>query len=156
MTLPTIPNKRELAAVAVGLAVMFAMGRYSVSEPPAVKTVETITTNDQKKEDKNVTQHQTMVDVKHPDGSESITTTTDTTSSDKAQETEKETGSLQQTVTPAVRSKLNVSALVSENLTSIGAPNYGVSVTKEVLGPITAGVFALTNGTIGITVGLDF
>ncbi len=52
---------------------------------------------------------------------------------------------------------LNVSVLVANDF-SIRAikPIYGVSVTKEVLGPITVGAFGLTSGTVGLSVGLNF
>lgn len=50
---------------------------------------------------------------------------------------------------------INISALGGYDIYS-RRPIYGVSVSKEVLGPVTAGGFILNNGTIGVSVGLDF
>lgn len=52
---------------------------------------------------------------------------------------------------------LNISALVANDFSKgLLIPAYGVSVSKQVLGPITVGGFGLTNGTIGLSVGLNF
>lgn len=44
---------------------------------------------------------------------------------------------------------VNVSALISNS-------GKGVSVTKELIGPITVGAFALSDGTFGASLGLNF
>ncbi len=52
---------------------------------------------------------------------------------------------------------LNVSALVANDFSkSQIQPIYGVSVSKEVLSNITIGVFGLTSGTLGLSVGINF
>ncbi len=54
-------------------------------------------------------------------------------------------------------SKINISALVAKNLRNNDEPIlYGVSVSKEVAGPITAGIFGLSNGTVGLSLGINF
>lgn len=66
------------------------------------------------------------------------------------------------TQTPAVpadvpRKRLtNISALTALDVPSSLTPVYGISVTREVLGPITVGAFGLTNGTVGVSVGVTF
>ena len=35
-------------------------------------------------------------------------------------------------------------------------PLYGISANKEFIGPITIGAFGLTNGTIGLSIGVNF
>jgi hypothetical protein len=52
---------------------------------------------------------------------------------------------------------LNVSVLVADDFSrGLLIPTYGVSVTKQVLGPMTVGAFGLTNGTVGVSVGINF
>jgi hypothetical protein len=33
---------------------------------------------------------------------------------------------------------------------------YGISVHREFIGPITLGAFGLTNGTVGLSIGVNF
>lgn len=51
------------------------------------------------------------------------------------------------------RSKLAISALAG---TDLSKPIYGAAVSKEVLGPITIGIFGLSNASFGASVGLNF
>lgn len=83
-----------------------------------------------------------------PNGSVDTTTTT----TDHSQTT------LNKDQVAVVKAKnLNVSALVANDFsTSIIRPVYGVSVSKEVLGPVTVGVFGLTSGVVGVSLGLNF
>ncbi len=55
------------------------------------------------------------------------------------------------------KSVLNLSALATvDPKAGRYVPIYGISVTKEVFGPFTAGAFGLTNGTLGLSVGINF
>lgn len=65
-----------------------------------------------------------------------------------------ETGNKSTTV--MVKPKLNVSGLVGVSIHDPGLPIYGISASKEVLGPITVGVFGLTNGLVGVSIGFNF
>lgn len=131
----------------IGLTVVAALlgaGLAYYLAPPRIKTVET--TKEVIKKD-----IQTIIrTVKQPNGVEETTTTIvdRTVSKEKSSRTES---------APAPRKNLNVSALVTNDF-SDGEfkPVYGVSVSKEVLGPITIGAFGLTNGTIGLSVGVNF
>lgn len=87
--------------------------------------------------------------VKLPNG-ETDTTSTTTDNSIKAV-----TDSTDKTV--VAQPKLNVSALVANDFSrGLLVPTYGVSVSKQVLGPFTVGGFGLTNGTIGLSIGVNF
>lgn len=57
-----------------------------------------------------------------------------------------------------VTPKTNVSLLIVKDYSKHdnSGPEYGVSMTREVLGPVTIGVFGLTNKTIGISIGYNF
>lgn len=53
------------------------------------------------------------------------------------------------------RRKTNVSALVAVDSLKL-TPTYGIGVTHELIGPITIGAFGLTNGVVGLSIGISF
>lgn len=57
----------------------------------------------------------------------------------------------------AVRNRTNISLLISNDFSrSRITPDYGMAFSREVLGPVTIGLFGLTNKTLGVSVGLNF
>lgn len=150
-------TKIKIVIVFVILATVFAAGRYSVQAPKTVVT-ENTKINDQTQTDKNAHTVTTITTKKDTSGQETTTTTIvkDTTSSTKQSETVTDDKRVE--ITPVKRNTLNVSTLIGLDIGTIyrPVPIYGVQVTKEVLGPVTAGVFGLTSGTIGISLGLNF
>ncbi len=53
--------------------------------------------------------------------------------------------------------KINLSVLVANDFSrGVLIPTYGISVSKEFIGPITLGVFGLTSGTLGASIGYNF
>lgn len=133
------------------LILAFALGRYSVNQPAVVSTVDhRIITNVQQNRDT----HKKTVVVKAPSGVETTTITEDTTTDTR----EKQYNALSSTisVTSPKRSTLNLSALAGARTLSRFEPVYGVSISKEVVGPVTAGLWGLSDGTIGVSVGIDF
>ncbi|MFN9955213.1 MAG: hypothetical protein ACK55I_19125, partial [bacterium] len=52
------------------------------------------------------------------------------------------------------KGSFNISVLAGSSVPINGV--LGVSATKSVLGPITVGAWGLTNGTAGLSVGLNF
>ena len=151
-----IPNKREIVVVAVGLVTMFAAGRYSVTYPPNIKVAETKNQDTKTDEAKDTHVFTHTVSIKEPEGTvkTDTTTTTDVVVHEETN-TVVEDKTVSQT-TQQKRSKINVSAIVGTSLQTPGVPIYGVSVQKEFVGPVTIGVFGLQNGTLGVTVGLNF
>lgn len=147
--MPEISLKYKIIGGVIALLVAFASGRYSVNSP-TIKTHETINTQTQVNQDKDT--HKKVTITKKPDGTiiTDISVDTDT----KTDEKQNQNLTLDQTVTPPKKNTLNVSVLGGYDFGR--GPVYGGSVTKQIIGPITAGVFGLTNGTIGVTVGLDF
>lgn len=126
----------------VALLAAYSFGHYTKPQPAETKT----TTQETEKQ----TQHDVIVTVKAPDGTTKTTETIDTTTKviEKKQELQ---------VLPPKQSKINVSALVANDFSRGGIlPLYGASVSKEFIGPVTLGAFGLTNGTIGLSIGLNF
>jgi hypothetical protein len=134
----TITDKIIGILAILGLVAAFEAGVHSVDI--LTSKVDT-TTQDQTKT--------TIVTTKKPDGSSTTTEIID----DKSQT---ETDAI--TKTPvASRQKTNISAIVSEDIRHLNStPAYGLSFTREFIGPVTLGAFGLTNGTVGISLGVNF
>jgi hypothetical protein len=136
----TAVTKTETIVILVALALMFALGRYSVPDNQVT------TTDDKTAQNHTIT---TIITLKKANGETSTTETIDSKT-----KTKEEDRIVQM---EAAKSKINVSALASVNVTKGDmTPLYGISVSKEILGPVRVGVFGLTNGIVGVSVGLDF
>lgn len=140
--MPTL-NKAMIKALALSLALTaaFAAGRYSV--PKDVSKSQTEETDSNKHKETEV------ITVKQPDGSVKIIKRI-------VEDSSSSTTKSKQSEVKNIKKSLNISALVSNNIREPLNPIYGVSVTKEVLGPLTLGAFGLTNGTIGLSLGVNF
>lgn len=58
---------------------------------------------------------------------------------------------------PVKTGRLNVSLMGSLDVTKgLQTLDYGLAVTKEILGPITLGVYGMRSGVVGLSIGLDF
>lgn len=137
-------TKSKIVIAIALLVVAFVGGRYSV--PKSVTTTKT--------EEDNLHKHTktTIVDVTNPDGSKTHTITKDTDlNSDKKTMDSKETVS--------AGKKTNISVLASSKtpfIHPIQEIDYGVMVTRNVLGPISVGVFGFKTGALGVAAGISF
>ncbi len=87
--------------------------------------------------------------IKEPNG-ETNTTTTTTDTSSKVDITSHESITVKQP-------QWTVSGLVANDFSrGLLVPTYGAQVQRQILGPINIGAFGLTNGTIGVSVGISF
>lgn len=84
-------------------------------------------------------------ETKKPDGT---TNTTTTTTEDKKQ------AATHNESKPVVQSTTSIHALAGMDVNF--KPVYGLEVSKQLLGPIEVGAWGMTNGTIGISVGVRF
>jgi hypothetical protein len=134
---------KYIAAVIV-VAIAYAAGRYTAPEKikTEIKTVEV---------EKVVTkvQHKKVVIRENKDGSKETVIITDTKSDEKGKSN---TDIKNKEVTN--KGSFNISVLAGSSVPINGV--LGVSATKNVLGPITVGAWGLTNGTAGLSVGLNF
>lgn len=144
--------KTKVIIIIVGLAATFAAGRYSVSSVDT-KSKEVVKTDTQK--DTTQDTKKTTTIEKTPDGKEITTIQEETVTN-----THKSTDKVDQSSTSVVaqpRKTLNISGLAAMDFSGhIPTPVYGASISKEILGPITIGAIGLTNGVIGVSIGLDF
>lgn len=136
-----------IASVAL-LALAFASGRFLTPEKTKVE-VKTVTV------EKLVTQvvHQKVYIKENPDGTKETTVVTDTTTDSKTN-----SKSSDETKESTIRKdRINISVLAGSTFPiNLSAPIYGVSANKNILGPITGGIWVLSDKTAGISLGLNF
>jgi hypothetical protein len=144
--------KYKIVVVIVALGVSFAFGRYSVT-PPNTKTVETVKTDTKEQTDQN--KHIVTVITKDCKTGKEVTTITEDDSL-RQREVQKTVDNLLQTVTQQQRGRINISALGGASFSDSLKPVYGVSANKEFIGPITLGAFGLSNGVVGLQIGVNF
>lgn len=90
--------------------------------------------------------------VKEPGGREVTTIDERLTRTERSDSVTKETA-------PALKSRAtwNISVLAATSQKShFGQLDYGVSATKELIGPVTVGAFGLTSGVVGASIGINF
>jgi hypothetical protein len=162
----TLTRKSKIIIVIISLAISFATGRYTVPEKVKIETK--IVTVEAKTDDKKVN----VVDDKHvkttvtetdkPDGSKTVTTVTQDDSVDKDVTADKSTDSIQKTsdITKTVTkgsSPVTISALAGVSVSNTsGGIVYGASIYKPVLGPIGIGLWGVSSGQVGASVGITF
>ena len=151
-----LSSKTKYTIAGVAIAVAFATGRYTV-QSPTIKTIETDQSKINLNQDKDTHTITTKTTIKTPDGTVKTVEATDTTIAAKVTEVATTNTTLEQTITPPKTNTLNVSALIGNDF-SVGLlkPIYGASVTKQILGPVTAGAYGMSNGLVGISIGLNF
>lgn len=128
-------NKNYIVAL-VALVLSFAAGRYSVDINKRTEIDET----------KKTRTDTTIVTIKEPSGKETTTTVI------KERETTKK--ELNQ-VESSQKAILNIAILGAYDPTQ-NQPSYGLSISKQFIGPVTLGVFGLTNGVAGVSIGVNF
>jgi hypothetical protein len=174
-------KRLQMFAVACILAgTGYAFGRYSAPDRVVTKeheTVRTVTQVDTRAQEEVValrSQLETLkrsthrVETVKPDGTRTVTTDTNTernrdTTSDKTTHAEQQTVAQTETtreVTKTVevtreRPQWRVGPLVGFDLRT-RTPVYGGIVERRILGPVSLGAVGLSNGTLGLSLTLEF
>lgn len=150
-------TKVKVIVAIVALAASFAAGRFLT--PTKIK-IETKIVEVEKKEKKTATDKKrrvTVVTVTKPDGTKEERKTIDTDSQTRTDEkTDKQRN--EQTVSETTRSsgRLNLSVLGGVTAYPAFAPTFGGHVSKDIIGPVSIGVWGLSNLSGGVSVGLSF
>jgi len=159
-----LKTRTKIIILVVALIGSFALGRYTV---PEKKIEEKKTTEDktkdvtkEKKQKKHKKTHIVKEEKTAPDGSKTVVTIIDhdtktDTSSDSKTAIEGHKTTEDKVITVRGDSKVTLSALGGIDILS-GKPIYGASLTKPVLGPLTLGIFGLSNGSVGASIGFTF
>jgi len=137
--------KTQIGIAAVLTVVAFAVGRYSVTQTTTTKQAEVHVDLDKRT-------HTETVITKAPDGTTTEHTVTDTTLS---KDTTKKVAEASKTEAKS-GSKLNISLLVGQDFTTVKQPAYGISVSRELIGPVTLGLWGMNNGAVGLSLGVNF
>jgi hypothetical protein len=159
-----IQTKYKVIVVIVALASSYAAGRWAspTKVVTEIKTVEVEKKTDKTATDTKSDDHKkiTIVEVQKPDGEKQTTTTITQDTSTNNKTTNSQTDSNSTTTDDKhlethSESKVTISALGGYDVTR-NSPVYGLSCSKPILGPLTVGVFGLSNMTFGASVGLTF
>lgn len=156
-------NRTKALLAVLALVTSYGFGRWSAPEKihTEIKTVEVEKkTNDT---DTNRDKHQktTVTETDSPDGTKTKTTvTTVDTDTDRKTRSTDDTSKTSDTVKDVTyaSAKTTLAALVGASLSLSGTDPlvYGGIVSKPILGPITVGIWGLSNSTGGLAVGLTF
>lgn len=158
--LNNLSRRTKIIVSVVALAISFAFGRYLTPTKTETKIVTITKEVESKQTDKDTNDHKKTVihEIVKPSGEKDTTTTiTDDRSSDTKIDDNKTTDVTKindKTVTRG-DSKVTISALGGYSFDSRRV-EYGASVTKPVLGPITLGIYGLTAPEFGVSLGLQF
>lgn len=143
----------KVVIVLAVIGISFGIGRFSKPAKVITETKEVVKTVTVVQEAKVKVVYRHIVTT--PDGTK---TETDSSREDTNISTDTSTSDVKTAKTEVIRdSGLVLSALAIVDLSSIAAPkNYGIHVTKRVLGNINVGVLATTDKKIGLSIGLSF
>ena len=149
-------TKNKIILAVIALVIAFGAGRWSVPEKVQIQEK---TVKDTKVDvDLNQNKHEETktVEVTKPDGTKIKTTVTkEDTSTNKSVDKQSDTTIEKEKTVTAQTAKVTISALAGASLSQF-TPVYGASITKPILGPITIGVWGLSNATGGLSIGLTF
>lgn len=144
--------KKEYWLVIIALAVSYAAGRYMAPVKIETKVVEVEKKQTETERDKH--KETTTVVTERPDGSK-VTETRTTEDTNTQRSTKSTTDTTSESVIKYASSRTTLQGIASYSPGSSGVA-YGGSVSRNLLGPIVGGGFVLTNGTFGVSLGLEF
>jgi hypothetical protein len=159
-----LTTRNKIILVVVYTAIAVAAGRYMTPEKVKVETkiVEVEKKTDDKDVAKEDVKHKHIVVTQDSKPSGETIVTTDTTYDDKDSEDSKEiktdTSSKDEAVVKETvynNGRVTLSALGGINLSTL-APVYGASIVKPIVGPVAVGIWGLSDGSCGVSVGLQF
>ena len=139
----------------------FSLGRYTT--PVEIKEVtKTVEVEKKKTEVEKETQkdvHRVERIIRKPDGTTETTIQTDSsTKSTKNVTSQTDAQAQSETSTSVVRAgaRTRVAGVAAIDIYGRSGPAYGVEVSRSILGPISVGGLGLSNGTFGLSLGLEF
>lgn len=154
-------TKTKIIVAVVALAASFAGGYYLA--PVKVKTETKIVEVEKKSKTTSSNKNKKKITVKitRPDGTKEETTTVETgesKNSSSTQESNKSEESKKEVTKSS--SRLNISALagaqVNLGIPVTATPVFGAHISKDIIGPVSIGVWGLSDVTFGVSVGLTF
>lgn len=171
-----MPTRTKILIAILALLIAFAFGRFT-APAKVVQTKEKTTTSEQTKEqttnasqdaERNRHIERTTTEITKPDGTREVVTkvTEDSSTSrssqsttDNRQESSQASSEKSSKEITYGRDKVTIAALGGVSISfanGFGAPVYGAIISKPILGPITVGIWGLSNGVGGAAIGLTF
>lgn len=151
-------TKQKATIALIAIVAAFAFGRFSAPEKIKIETK--IVEVERKTSESETDRHKesTTTEVTRPDGTKEKTTTTTEDTNRKSASTDDTNKNTE--ITKEVTksgSPVTIQALAAVNVTSLAAPiDYGMSISRPLLGPITVGIFGFSSGKVGFGIGLTF
>ena len=160
-------DKKKISIVVIALICSFALGRYTV--PTSVKEESKTAKTDQKKDTSNETvksdrKYKIIVkEERRPDGTIVRTETKvydnkkENSKTDTKEENKSETSETKKEVKrDGSRLSLSLLAGTKFNFSSTTSIDYGIMISRDVIGPFHLGAFGFTSGLVGFGVGVSF
>lgn len=153
-------TKTKVILVILALVATYAFGRYSAPTKTIteVKVVEVEKKTSDTEANRNKHKVTETTETTYPDGRKEVkTVVTEDSNTDKKSSTTSDSSknSDSKTVVESRAGKITISALAGLTFPNT-TPVYGGHLTADVIGPISTGVWALSSGASGISVGLSF
>lgn len=143
-------NTLIVAGVSIVTILLLLAVKHFMAQPDSVTKEKEVT---EISRDKDTHRHTETVIVEEPGGKKTTTIVTDENTETK---TRKDTSRQTQVQVESKKSTINISALAGVNIREPSIPVYGISVSKELIGPVTVGAFGFSNGLVGMSVGINF
>lgn len=146
--------------VAAGVAILasFAFGRYSV-KTVTTQVVQTQKTDIKVNQDSKVDDNKTTTITVKPDGTKTTVITDNKKTDTKTDSNTQSVTDTKSTTTSGSNSggsSFILSASAGIDITSPSHLVYGLEASNKLIGPIRIGVFGMTNGLLGASLGLQF
>jgi hypothetical protein len=149
-------TRYKILITVVVVAASFAAGRHSKPEVIKVETKIVEVEKKVKDTEKNKNKKTVIVKKELPGGHKETTTTiTENTQSSSTTTVDKKTDANSSSETRRGSSRLTISPLIGFNIQN-GQPVWGASVSKDLFGPVNMGLWGLSNGTCGVSLGISF
>jgi hypothetical protein len=158
-------NRKYVIAAVLALAASFAFGRFTAPARVEVKkeivTVEVEKKSTQKDQSVDQNKKTTEIELTRPDGTKikKKVTQSEKQTNTQVDQLVEHAAKTQETESKVIEtaSRLTVSLIAGPNFTDFKAPlTYGCHISRPFFGPVTLGVWGLSSGQGGISLGLQF
>lgn len=147
--------EKGLIAISV-LALTFAFGRYSVKQVASKDVLKNTIMDSTIEKAKDVHTVTTVTTTVNPKTHAQVTTTVTDTEADTHTDIQTNTKTdIKTDIKYTSQPRTNISGLVGIDFRT-SKPVYGGSATRQILGPISVGVWGLSNASGGVSIGVSF
>lgn len=148
--------KAQLIIYIVSVAGAFAAGR---SLFPVAKTTDSKSSLTEQKDmttTKDTKEVVTTTETSKPNGEKVVTVVDNIDTHEKTGSADSIKSAQDNKVVESKKSTIHLQLLGGADMTSNFKLVYGGMVSKQFIGPVTLGVFGLSDGTLGLSIGLEF